>query len=175
MRVNRIIESTIILIVVLFMLLSIIDQLNAGELTTAEYIQHLCTNGHYRRTVDNQEAQELARAFESASLKFKIPVGLLVAIGYRESVFRMENQIGDDGKSHGLMQVGRKGRRDCFCDMDTLQGQINCGACWLNKGRSWCKSLDGGLCAYINGECECKTVNSQRAFLIRKRIAEGLK
>jgi hypothetical protein len=111
---------------------------------------------------------ELEAAFLSASDKYNLPVYLLIAMAYYETMFR--NQTGDNGRSLGIMQVGKMGRRKCQCDMDTVHGQIHCGACWLNMGRDWCGSLDGGLYAYINGTCNPKNTRAKRAFTIRKRL-----
>lgn len=115
---------------------------------------------------------ELAKAFLDAAERYDVSPWLLVGMSYRETVFRM-NGIGDGGKSVGLMQVGKMGRRACrdVCGgMETAHEQIMCGACWLDKGRQWCGSLDGGLSAYISGECKLRTVRAKRAFQNRKNL-----
>lgn len=117
---------------------------------------------------DPEYRTELEAAFLSASDQYNIPVFLLVAMAYYETIYR--NQVGDDGRSHGIMQVGKMGRSRCKCDMGTVHGQINCGACWLDMGRKWCGNLDGGLYAYINGSCNAKNGRANRAFKVRNKM-----
>jgi len=107
---------------------------------------------------------KLEKAFHNASQKYNIPVKLLITIGFYESSFK-PGAVGDGGNSLGIMQVGKQGRRACKCSIhDGIQGEINCGACWLDKGRSWCGDLDGGLKAYINGSCTLKSYTAKQAY-----------
>lgn len=125
-------------------------------------------DAHYR--------QRLSYAFLKTSREFDIPVWLLVGIGYRESVFRMD-EVGDAGGSLGMMQVCEQGRRACreYCgELETLEEHALCGACWLDKGRQWCGDLEGGLSAYINGNCELETVKAKRAYKIRMKLVSLL-
>lgn len=128
----------------------------------------------YKIDHSDEYIYELSEAFRSTSSKYNIDVNLLISIGYRESVFRM-GEIGDRGKSLGIMQVGKQGRRACACDMTTVYGQIECGACWLDKGREWCGSIEGGLTAYACGKCEPVNGLTRRAVNIRFRLVEMLK
>lgn len=109
--------------------------------------------------------QELAYAFKTAGEKYDIPPLLLVAMSYYETLYR--NLIGDNGRSHGIMQVGIMGRKKCKCTMNTVLNQIMCGACWLNMGRNWCGNLHDGLNAYAAGTCKSKNMRTKRAVAIR--------
>lgn len=115
---------------------------------------------------------ELSKAFKKASLHFDLPIGLLIAMGYRESIFR-PNLKGPNGEL-GLMQVSKYGRRKCkeYCaEIDTIDGGIMCGACWLDKGRAWCKEdLIKGLYAYAAGKCESNTPRTIRVVTKRLKI-----
>ncbi len=125
---------------------------------------------------DSEYRIELAEAFIGAAEKFNFSTWLLVGMGYRESIFRMD-EIGDGGKAHGIMQVHGQGHRACalYCkDMSTAREQIECGACWLDKGRQWCGDLDGGLFAYICGGCSTIVHDRRRAFRIRKKLERVL-
>jgi len=127
------------------------------------------TDLHYRL--------RLARAARVAADRFDVPVLLLLTIGYRETVFR-PLEVGDVGRSLGIMQVGIMGRRKCkeFCkEIKTVEGGTMCGACWLDKGRQWCGSLHGGLMAYVSGKCKAKTPAAHRTFNSRLLLWNQLK
>ena len=115
-------------------------------------IKYLLKTGSYKRALAPGEPEELAEAFIQAAAEYKLPVYLLVVIGYRESVFR--DLTGDGGRSLGIMQVGRQGRAVCNCSMSSKESQITCGACWLAAGLKWCKSIRGAVSAYAGGQCK---------------------
>jgi hypothetical protein len=130
-----------------------------------------------RAATDGEYRLELARAFIAAAERFDLPVYLLVVIGYRESVFRPE-LAGDQGRSLGLMQVGRQGRRRCkeHCqNPHSVDGGAMCGACWLSAGRDWCGSVVGGLMAYCSGKCKSETPRSRRAMNAKLRLWVAVK
>lgn len=120
---------------------------------------------------DQSYRRDLATAFINAAETFDVPVNLLVAIGYRETVFRLKNR-GDHGFSRGIMQVGHHGRVKCkqHCkNVETdVQSSINCGACWLSKGRDWCGTIEQGLVAYCTGSC--KTTNKRALATVQSRV-----
>ena len=115
---------------------------------------------------------ELSEAFEKASLHFDLPIGILITIGYRESVFRPHLK-GSRGEL-GIMQVGKQGQRKCkeYCsEVDTVDGGIMCGACWLNVGRTWCKGdLIKGIRAYLSGKCVSNAPLTKRVLNQRLEI-----
>ena len=126
----------------------------------------------YTRDVNNKH--ELASAFELASKKWNIDIDYLLVIGWSESVFR--NLVGDDGKSHGEMQVGVTGRKRCKCDMSTVRTRVDCGACWLSAGRGWCGTLDKGLQAYVGRVRKCKpSIKAMRKYNFKKWLIRLLK
>jgi len=130
-----------------------------------------------RAYADAEYRAELSAAFIATGNHFNLPKYLLVTIGYRESIFRPE-QVGDYGNSLGIMQVGKYGRARCkkYCkDVDTVDGGIMCGGCWLDKGRSWCGDLMGGLNAYCHGKCSTTKTRGLRAVNIRLRLWAILK
>lgn len=112
--------------------------------------------------------KELTYAFKTAGEKYDIPPLLLVAMSYYETLYR--NLKGDNGRSHGIMQVGTMGRKKCKCSMDTVLNQIMCGACWLNMGRNWCGNLQDGLNAYAAGTCKAQNMRTKRAVDIRLKM-----
>lgn len=121
---------------------------------------------------DPEYRAELARAFKKAAKHFSLPTPLLMAIGYRESVFR--TFLTGPGGELGIMQVCAYGRRKCkeYCgEIDTVEGGIMCGACWLDKNWTWCDNdLLKGLNAYVSGKCNAPYVRSQRAVKKRLRL-----
>jgi hypothetical protein len=121
---------------------------------------------------DESYRLELAEAFKKAASYFDLPIGILIAIGYRESIFRPGLTGPNDEK--GIMQVGKYGRKKCkeYCfEIDTINGGIMCGACWLDMGRQWCKGdLIKGLRAYLSGKCESTAVLTSRVLRQRLKI-----
>jgi hypothetical protein len=121
---------------------------------------------------DLQYRLELSEAFKKASLHFDLPIGILITIGYRESVFRPHLK-GSRGEL-GIMQVGKQGQHKCkkYCsEVDTVDGGIMCGACWLDMGRKWCKGdLIKGIRAYISGKCVSNAPLTKRVLNQRLEI-----
>jgi len=170
-------QSTLLLILLCFLttvfLLNVV--VHADTDTLALKIKQLTKIGNLSSSeIEYNEATQLSEAFKKAGGLYNIEPELLAVMAYFETVYRT-NLKGDSGKSHGILQVGKQGRRACECNMDTLQGQVDCGACWLDTGRTWCGSLEGGLCAYINGDCKCTTLKSKRAYQRRIKLLERFK
>lgn len=113
---------------------------------------------------------KLADAFRNASIHFNIPIGILITIGYRESIFRPD--VTGPGGELGIMQVGKRGRRKCkeYCgEVNTISGGIFCGACWFDMGRQQCKGdLTKAVCAYASGKCKSKSERTKR--IVNKRL-----
>jgi hypothetical protein len=127
----------------------------------------IVTDAGYRAAV----ASAMVRSAEH----FDLPVMLIASIAYHESRYRIDNQVGDEGRSVGMMQVGEQGRRACapVCgDLSTPQEHTDCGACWLDAGRQWCGDLVGGLTAYICGACEPVNTRCRWALTNRLRLAQ---
>lgn len=129
-----------------------------------------------RAMTDADYRLKLARALRVAAERFQLPMLLLSTIAYRETVFR-PLEVGDIGRSIGIMQVGIQGRYKCreHCkQIKTVDGGTMCGACWLDKGRQWCGSLRGGLMAYVSGACTAKSVAAQRTYNARVLLWDQL-
>lgn len=124
-----------------------------------------------RASKDKEYRIELATAFIEAGKKYNISAGILTSIAYWESVYKQRAE-GDGGRSLGMMQTGRQARNACRCNMNTIAGQVDCGACWLDRGRSWCGSLKGGLSAYACGRCRFANVKTKYAVKVRVRLAK---
>ena len=109
---------------------------------------------------------KLVAAFEKASAEFNLPVSLLMAIGYRETVFRAD-EVGPGGEL-GIMQVmpwvtkRKKGRKYCT-NVLTIEGGIMCGSWWLARARDRCGSLELGVNAYVSGKCNPTHPNAVKA------------
>lgn len=138
--------------------------------------KYLRVYADYRVHDDEGYRLELARAFLGAGAEFGFDPWLLVGMAYRESIFRME-EIGDGGKARGMMQVHGQGRKACasHCgDLGTVRQHVDCGACWLDRGRRWCGDLDGALYGYISGRCSTVEQDRRKAHRVRRRLAAML-
>jgi hypothetical protein len=139
-----------------------------SRITRAEAIRHLVEPKvkykyrlpYYSKRIkaykDEVYRTELVIAFERAAETFDLPVNLLIAIGYRETVFR-ENEVGPSGEL-GIMQVmpwvtkRRRGREHCS-NVQTTEGGIMCGSWWLARARDRCGSVEAAVNAYVSGKC----------------------
>ncbi|MDD5542850.1 MAG: hypothetical protein PHX83_06715 [Acidobacteriia bacterium] len=105
--------------------------------------------------------------------KYDVPADLLLAMAYRETVYKMDT-VGKRGEL-GLMQVGSLGRRHCAkaCGaMVTASEQMDCGACWFDHGRKWCGGdIRLGLNVYASGPpCKASAPATIRATFWRYRV-----
>jgi membrane-bound lytic murein transglycosylase MltF len=107
----------------------------------------------------------LTGAISAAAEKHNLPPLLIVAVVYRESSFKTEAKGFAKGEM-GLMQV--HGRAAAGCELETVEGQIDCGASWLNQCREKCTTVSGALTAYATGRCKAKTKRVER--LVKSRI-----
>lgn len=117
---------------------------------------------------DLKYANKIVNQFKESSETFDLPVELLLVIGYKESKFKM-NDVGPYGEV-GIMQVCPMGIRSCkeYCgEMKTIKEQIDCGSCWLDKGRKWCGDIKKGLSAYMTGKCK---LSRRATWKYNKRI-----
>lgn len=136
------------------------------RITRAEAIRHLVAPKvkyryrlpYYSKRIkayrDELYRKKLVAAFEAAAAEFGLPVNLLLAIGYRETVMRTD-QIGPKGEL-GIMQVMpfvvKRGKKYCS-KVNTIAGGIMCGSWWLARGRDHCGDLEGAIGAYVSGRC----------------------
>ena len=124
---------------------------------------------------DQEYAEELVAAFEYASILFDVPRNLLMAMAYRETVFR-PHLVGPAGE-RGILQTGKQAMRSCseWCGgVETPGGGALCGACWLKKAKNWCGSYKGAIFAYVSGKCSHNKINVRRAVENRLLLWEIL-
>lgn len=148
------------------------------RLTENEAILHLVTpRAQYRPRLpysskkieaykDTVYRTKLVEAFRSAAKAFDVPTNLLIAMSYRETVFRPK-LVGPGGE-RGILQVmpyvaKRKACKAHCGDLQSPEGGALCGACWLAKGRDHCGGLVGGINSYVSGRCNPTSVSAQRA------------
>lgn len=81
------------------------------------------------------EVDEIARACVDVESRWGAPCLLLVSMMHHESRFDRE-AIGKLGE-RGLLQIHGVAARGC--DLDSIQGQVECGALWLMQGYGKCK------------------------------------
>lgn len=113
----------------------------------------------------------MANDIVDAGEKYNVPVLLITTIIFKESSFKTaaKGRIGEIG----LMQVHGVARRGCT--MAHQSGQIDCGARWLAKCYTLCKTPTGALTAYATGRCKATTKRVERVVRSRLRLWEKLR
>lgn len=102
--------------------------------------------------------KEMAEAIVSAARKHEVPPLLLTTIIYHESTFETsaKGALGEIG----LMQVHGLAARGC--DLQTLEGQLDCGAEWLAHFYPKCQTWKGAVTAYgTRGSCVATTPRNE--------------
>lgn len=126
------------------------------------------------------DAYRIEKALIGAAMDHNIDPALMVAMGYKESSFELDakGKIGEIG----LVQVHGKAARNC--DLQTPEGQAECGAKWLSRVTEECggriannpqkcietgarKYCSGGLAAYASGSCSATETVS---WIVRGRL-----
>lgn len=128
-----------------------------------------------------RKQDDLAWHLVRSAERWSVDPFLLLATAWKESGLR-SNVVGARGEL-GVMQVNPKGiarvRSECRpCDFKTVQGQIDCGACWLRREIDRCGSVVGGSTAYImaQGICDVHPKSKPyRAVSARLALAEQLR
>lgn len=136
------------------------------RLTKAEAIRHLVEpREKYRPRLpyfskrikaykDEVYRTKLAEAFQVAADTFGLPVNLMIALSYRETVFRT-GLVGPGGE-RGILQVMpwvvKRGKKYCE-DVDTIEGGALCGAWWFSRGLDRCGDVTLAINAYVSGKC----------------------
>lgn len=114
---------------------------------------------------------EMARLIASAAEAHQIPALLLTAIAFRESSLR--TRVTGDLGERGLLQV--HGIAAEGCDLETAEGQLDCGARWLRRCADRCGSLDGGFALYASGRtCKPDTKHLRSVVADRWRLWANL-
>ena len=112
------------------------------------------------------EIVEIARSCVSTEARYGVPCLMLVAMMHHESRFdsTARGAVGE----RGLLQVHGVAARGC--ELDTIAGQVDCGAVWLMHAYAHChEDWFGALTAYAAAN-KCKPVaNSKLDFRISAR------
>lgn len=99
---------------------------------------------------------------------YDLPPPLLLSMAYYESSYKV-TAVGARGEI-GLLQTGDQARTVCACDdLQTPDGQIMCGACWLRRAHDACGTLEGALTMYAVGECSSSSPRVVQ--LVERRLA----
>lgn len=126
------------------------------------------------------DAYRIEKALVGAAMDHNIDPALMVAMGYKESSFELDakGRIGEIG----LVQVHGKAARNC--DLETPEGQAECGAKWLSRVTEECggriannpvkcistgdkRHCSGGLAAYASGNC---VATERVGWIVRGRL-----
>ncbi len=109
--------------------------------------------------------------YDAATLK-KIPVPILIAIGFREGSFR-PGSIGKIGELSMFQMVPSTAKAaqelEPLCTLDTLEGSAICSATWLGHWREKCGSWEGSFSKYATGKT-CKPVNDRVEWMANDRV-----
>ena len=106
---------------------------------------------------DPEYRKKLVAAFELAGRVFGLSPNLLIALGYRETVFRPEltGGKGERGILQTMPRVSKTKACKRYCvDLDTPEGGALCGACWFKRGLISCGDYRGAISAYVSGRCD---------------------
>jgi hypothetical protein len=113
---------------------------------------------------------EIATAICAEAEEHDIPPALLASMAFYESSFdsRAVGKIGEVGllQVHGAAAVG--------CDLDTVAGQVACGAAWLARWRDACPKVHGWeqpLIGYASGACGTSSMRLIQRVKMRLRKA----
>jgi len=116
--------------------------------------------------VRNSELRDnMARAIVTAAREHNIPPTLLTTITYLESTFDItaKGALGEIGLTqvHGTAAKG--------CELETIKGQLDCGARWLETQYQKCGTWKGALTAYAT-KGMCSTASGRVKSVINYRL-----
>ena len=122
-----------------------------------------------RPMVDHEYRSEIAAAICAEAEEHSIPAELLASMAFHESSFDTA-AIGTRGEI-GLLQV--HGAAAAGCELESVQGQVACGAAWLARWREMCPAGGwyGPLVGYASGACGTTSERLRGRILIRLRKA----
>jgi hypothetical protein len=121
---------------------------------------------------DPEYRTEIAASIMEAESAYGTPASLLTAIAYHESSFDSSavGKLGEIGLTqvHGLAASG--------CELESVRGQIMCGARWLAHWKSVC----GGdawyrpLVGYASGSCDTSSSQLRGKIMLRINMANRM-
>lgn len=100
--------------------------------------------------MDGRARREMAEKIAKAAADNGVPPLLLTLMAKRESSFSPE-AIGFSRGEIGILQVHGLAARGC--DLDTVEGQLDCGARWLRRSFNKCGAWDRAIANYASGNC----------------------
>jgi hypothetical protein len=142
------------------------DEAPTTELQAADAITALLERPSPLMRERSGEVVEIARACANVEDKWGVPCLLLIAMMHHESRFDHEARgaVGEVGllQVHGVAAHG--------CELDTIAGQVDCGAIWLLRAYDHChEDWFGALTAYAAAN-QCKPIaNSKLDYRISAR------
>lgn len=102
---------------------------------------------------DSKARRDMAERIVKAAKLHQIPPLLLTVTVKRESSFQSD-AIGVSNGEIGLVQV--HGLAASRCELETVDGQLECGARWLRKAHDKCGDWRGAVTAYMSGRCSAR-------------------
>jgi hypothetical protein len=166
-------KNSIIIVTIFFILISVFFAVSAeirkSDIEqTNSMIKWLCIKrykaeqnrlgvnwGKHRLLKNRKMLNEISIAVVYSSITYDIPKSIILSTAWFESKLNRRviigERLGDKGE-YGLMQ--NHGLSAQNCNLNTIQGQINCGSNWLKLayekcGNSWIKAF----VAYRSGKC----------------------
>jgi len=101
--------------------------------------------------MDAAGRRAMAEQIAKAAADNDVPALLLTLIAKRESSFD-PSAIGSSHGEIGILQVHGLAARGC--ELDTVEGQLDCGAKWMRRAFEVCGSWDKAIIAYASGRCD---------------------
>lgn len=117
---------------------------------------------------------DISKAVKSASLKYQMDPFLILATIWKESRFDIKviklKHKGPKG-SLGLMQILPHGICNKNCDLNTIEGQIDCGTKCLAQSIKYCNgNISQGFSNYISGN-GCRNINAgKRRYVLYLKL-----
>lgn len=129
-----------------------------------KYFMRTCPGKPIMRSATLRE--EMAQAIVTAANTHGVPPLLLTTIVYNESTFDItaKGKLGEIGLTqvHGLAAKG--------CELDTAEGQLDCGARWLAHYYPKCETWERSLTAYATkGKCVSESLRTKDKISYRMR------
>jgi hypothetical protein len=101
--------------------------------------------------MDAAGRRAMAEQIAKAAADNDVPPLLVTLMAKRESSFD-PSAIGFSRGEIGILQVHGLAARGC--ELDTVEGQLACGARWMRRAFEVCGSWDRAIVAYASGRCD---------------------
>ena len=140
------------------------------DIIVALILQWMVLSPGSRPMRDPEYRSEVAAAICAEAEEHDISAELLASMAFHESSFSTE-AIGTRGEV-GLMQV--HGAAAAGCELESVRGQVACGAAWLARWRDLCpkgRGWYGPLVGYASGACSTDSERLRGRIMLRLRKA----